>query len=143
MPPITGSFSGTITKHSALSLTDQPNHELSVGEVSGKHQSADPLWDKANITYWGVTDLIDGKGTQRGYFTSVHGDKGRDWGTFEAEVTTAGGIMTIEGNWKFDGGEGDYRGLSGGGKFKTVMKSETELHCNWEGNYELAKAQAG
>jgi hypothetical protein len=143
MSSITGTFSGTITKQSALALADQPNHELSIAEISGMHKSDDPLWNNAKLTYWGVTDLLDGKGSQRGYFTSLHGDDGRDWGTFDAQVTMAGGAMTIEGTWKFAGGDGDYRGLTGGGTFKTVSKSETELECNWEGSYELAKAQTG
>ena len=141
MPSITGSFSGEITKQSALPLTDQPNHEMSIAEVNGTQKSPDPLWDNSKIAYWGVTDLLDGKGSQRGYFNNVHPDGGRDWGTFEGQVTAAGGAMTVEGTYKFDGGDGEYRGLTGGGKFKTVMKSETELECSWEGNYELAKAQ--
>ena len=141
MPSITGSFSGKITKQSAMPLTDQPNHEMNIAEISGTQKSADPLWNNADLTYWGVTDLLDGKGSQRGYFTSVHADEGRDWGTFEGKVTTAGGAITVEGTWKFAGGDGEYRGLTGGGKFKTVTKSETELECSWDGNYELAKAQ--
>jgi hypothetical protein len=137
MPSITGSFSGKITKQSALPLTDQPNHEMSIAEVNGTQNSPDPLWNNSNITYWGATDLLDGKGTQRGYFNNVHPDKGRDWGTFEGQVTA----MTVEGTFKFTGGDGQYRGITGGGRFKTVMKSETELEATWEGNYELAKAQ--
>ena len=137
MPSITGSFSGKITKQSAMPLTDQPKHEMNIAEISGTQKSADPLWNNSKITYWGVTDLLDGKGSQRGYFNNVHGDKGRDWGTFEAQVIGT----TVEGTWKYAGGDGEYRGLTGGGKFKTVMKSETELECSWEGNYELAKAQ--
>jgi hypothetical protein len=124
-----------------MPLTDQPNHEMSIAEVNGTQKSADPLWNNSIITYWGVTDLLDGKGAQRGYYNNVHADKGRDWGTFEAQVTTAGGGMTVEGTWKFTGGDGEYRGITGGGKFKTVMKSETELEATWDGNYELAKAQ--
>ena len=141
MPSITGSFSGKITKQSALPLTDQPNHEMSIAEVSGTQKSADPLWNNSKITYWGVNDLLDGKGSQRGYFNNVHPDKGRDWGTFEGQVTTTGGAMTVKGTFKFAGGDGQYRGITGGGKFKTVMKSETELEASWEGNYKLAKAQ--
>ncbi len=141
MPSITGSFSGRITNHSAMPLADQPNHELSIAEVSGTQKSADPLWNNASITYWGFTDLLDGKGTQRGYYNNVHTDKGRDWGTFEAKVTAVGGAMTVEGTWKFAGGDGEYRGITGGGKFKTVMKSETEVEATWDGIYELAKAQ--
>ncbi len=141
MPSITGSFSGKITKQSAMPLTDQPNHEMSIAEVSGTQKSADPLWNNSSITYWGVTDLLDGKGSQRGYFNNVHPDGGRDWGTFEGQVTTTGGAVTVEGTYKFAGGDGEYRGLTGSGKFKTAMKSETELECSWDGSYELAKAQ--
>jgi hypothetical protein len=143
MPSVTGSFSGKITKQSGLLLTDQPNHELGIAEVSGTQKSADPLWNDAKIAYWGITDLLDGKGTQRGYYNNVHGEGGRDWGTFEGQVTTAGGGMTVEGTWKFAGGDGEYRGVTGGGNFKIVMKSETELEATWDGNYELAKAQTG
>jgi hypothetical protein len=141
MPSITGSFSGKITKQSGMPLTDQPNHEMGIAEVSGTQKSPNPLWNDSKITYWGVTDLLDGKGSQRGYFNNVHPDEGRDVGTFEGQVTTAGGGMTVEGTFKFTGGDGQYRGITGGGKFKTVMKSETELEATWEGNYELARAQ--
>lgn len=141
MPSITGSFSGKITKMSAMSLTDQPKHEMNIAEVSGTQKSGDPLWNNSNITYWGVTDLLDGKGSQRGYFDNVHPDKGRDWGTFEGKATAAGGGMSVEGTYKFTGCDGKYRGLTGGGKFKTATKSETDLECSWDGNYELAKAQ--
>jgi hypothetical protein len=124
-----------------LSLADQPNHGMGIAEVNGTQSSPDPLWNNSNITYWGVTDLLDGKGSQRGYFNNVHTDQGRDFGTFEAQVTVTGGGMTVEGTFKFAGGDGNYRGITGGGKFKTVMKSETELEASWEGNYELVKAQ--
>lgn len=141
MPSITGSFSGKITNQSAMPLADQSNHELSIAEVSGTQKSADPLWDNAKISYWGVTDLLDGKGSQHGYYNNIHADGGRDWGTFEGQVTTAGDAMTVEGTWKFAGGDGEYRGITGGGKFKTALKSETEIDCSWDGSYELARAQ--
>lgn len=143
MPSITGSFSGKITKQSTMPLTDQPNHEMGIAEVSGTQKSPDPLWNNSSITYWGVTELLDGKGSQRGYFNNVHPDGDRDFGTFEGKATAEGGGMTVEGTYKFAGGDGQYRGLTGGGKFKTVMKSETELEATWEGDYELAKAQTG
>jgi hypothetical protein len=34
--------------------------------------------------------------------------------------------MIVEGTFKFAGGDGKYRGITGGGRFKSVMKSETE-----------------
>jgi hypothetical protein len=128
-------------KQSAISLTDQPNHIMNIAEVSGTQKSRDPLWNDANITYWGVTDLLGGKGSQRGYFDNVHTDKGRDWGTFEGKVSSKNGATTVVGTWKYAGGNGKYRGIKGGGKFKVVMKSETDLTCNWSGNYRLSKAR--
>ena len=142
MPSITGTFSGKITKQSAMPLADQHNHEISIAEVSGTQKSADPLWNNSTITYWGVTDLLDGKGSQHGYYNNVHADKGRDWGSFEGKVSAAGGKVTVEGTYKFIGGDGEYRGATGSGKFRTVMKSETDLECSWEGKYTLAKAQS-
>ena len=142
MPSLTGSFTGKITKQTTLSLTDQPNHGLGIGEVTGTQQSPDPLWNNAKITYWGITELLDGKGTQRGYYKNVHGDKGHEWGTFEGKVTTVGSGLTVEGTWKVTGGDGEFRGATGAGKFKTVTKSETELEATFEGNYELARATA-
>jgi len=141
MPNVTGSFSGKITKQHAIPMTDQPNHEMSIAEVSGTQKSPDPLWNNGKLTYWGVTEVLDGKGTQRGYYENVHEKGGRDWGTFEGRVTTSGSV-SVDGTWKITGGDGDFRGASGNGKFKTTMKSETDLECSWEGAYELAKAQA-
>ncbi len=143
MPSITGSFAGRITNQSAMPLADQPGHQMGIAEVSGTQQSPDPLWDGSKITYWGVTDLFGDQGTQRGYYHNLHPDGGREWGTFEGRVSAAGGAMTVEGTWEMAGGDGEYRGVTGGGKFKTAMKSESEIECSWEGDYELAKAQAG
>lgn len=141
MPSNSGTFSGKITKQTTMSLTDQPAHDMNIAEVAGTQKSADALWNNSKITYWGVTDLLDGKGSQRGYFNNIHPDGGRDFGTFEGKATVAGSGMTVEGTYKFTGGDGMYVGMSGSGKFKTTMKSETEIECSWDGTYELAKAQ--
>ena len=142
MPSISGSFSGKITQQFGLPLNDQSNHMIGIAEVSGTQNSPDPLWDNAKITYWGINDLVNGEGSQTGYFTTVHPDGGRDIGTFVGNVSAASGAMTVEGTFKFTGGDGQYRGISGGGTFKTVAKSETEIEATWNGTYELAKAQA-
>lgn len=140
MPSITGAFSGKITTQTGIPLTDKPNHQLGIAEVKGTQQSPDPLWNNSEITYWGITDVLDGKGTQTGYFNNVHPDGGRDFGTFEGKVTATGGTMTVEGNWIMTGGDGKYKGVTGKGTFKTVAKSETEVEATWSGAYELAMA---
>jgi len=139
MPSITGSFSGRITNQSGIPLTDQPNHEIGIAQVQGTQTSADRLWNNADITYWGTNDLVDGQGSQRGYYNNIHADGGRDFGTFEGRVSAGGKI--VEGSFTIVGGDGQYRGITGSGTFKTVMKSETELEANWQGIYELARTQ--
>ena len=143
MPSISGSFSGKITQGFGLPLFDQSDHAIAIVEVNGIQSSPDPLWNDSNITYWGFDDLIDKQGTQTGYYNNVHADGGRDFGTFEGKVSTVGDITTIEGTFTFTGGDGQYRGITGGGNFKTVAKSATEIEATWTGAYELAKAQAG
>ena len=143
MPSISGSFSGKVTQQFGLPLNDQSNHLLAIAEVNGTQRSPDPLWDNSQITYWGSNDLINGEGRQSGYFNNVHPDGGRDFGTFEGKVSTAAGTITVEGTFKFTGGDGQYSGITGGGTFQTVTKLETEVEATWNGAYELAKAQAG
>jgi hypothetical protein len=101
------------------------------------------LWNSSKIASRGFNDLLIGEGSQTGYFIKVHPDGGRDFGTFEGKVSSAGGTMTVEGTFKFTGGDGKYSGITGAGTFKTVAKSETDVEATWNGAYELAKAQAG
>src|ERR1700680_2936549 len=71
MPAITGSFSGNVNVQAALAVSDQSNHELGVAEIHCTQKSSDEKWNKAQMTYWGVTDVVDGKGSQRGNFVNV------------------------------------------------------------------------
>jgi hypothetical protein len=108
MPAVSGSFSGKVKVQTALALSDQSNHELNLAEIGGTQKSSDENWNNAAITYWGTTDVVDGKGTQSGYFTHVHGEGDRDWGTFEGKVATSGAEMTVEGTWQYTGGSGRF-----------------------------------
>ena len=142
MPNMTGSFSGNAAVQTSISLPDLPMHTLNLAEIRGVQKCSDEKWNNASITYWGVTDIIEGKGTQRGYFVNAHGGEDRDWGTFEGKVTVDGGQISVEGNWQFTGGSGKFNNLTGGGTFKTRMTSPTDVEANWQGTYELAGARA-
>lgn len=98
-----------------MSLTDQSDHEMNITEVSDTRKSGDPLWNNSQITC-GLTDLFDCKGSQRGYFNNVHADKGRDWETFAGKATAAGAGLPLKAPTN-SRGKGEYRGLTGGGKF--------------------------
>ncbi|HVP49155.1 MAG TPA: hypothetical protein VMT32_21325 [Bryobacteraceae bacterium] len=145
MATVTGSFTGKVKVQTAIAASDQSNHELNLAEIRGTQKSSDENWNNAAITYWGVTDVVDGQGTQRGYFENVHTSGDRDWGTFEGTVAAKGGQITVEGRYQNNGGTGKFNGLTGNGTFKTTMSSPTDVEASWQGAYELAsaKAQAG
>lgn len=138
MPNISGSFSGNARLQTVLSLRDLPNHELQTAEIAGVQKSDDPDWNDVRITYWGVTDLQSGSGTQRGYYINEHGDGGRDWGTFEGKVTTAGSTVSLEGAFTFSGGSGKFTGITGKGTYRGRMTSATQVEMDWKGAYQLA-----
>jgi hypothetical protein len=142
MPAVSGSFSGNVNVQTALAVSDQSNHELNVAEIGGTQKSTDEKWNNAAITYWGITDMVEGKGSQHGYFVNNHGENGRDWGTFEGRVATNGGELTVEGKWQFTGGSGKFNGLTGDGTFKSKMSSPRDVVCTWQGTFHLASAKA-
>jgi hypothetical protein len=142
MPAFSGSFSGTIRTQTIISVPDQPDHSLSIGEVSGTQSSTDPKWNNSKINYWATTDALRSQGMQRGYFVNDHGSAGLDRGTFEGKVSVVAGQPVVEGKWQYTGGEGSFAGIIGGGTFKTRLTSTTTLEATWEGAYELAGARA-
>ena len=143
MPAISGSFSGKVTVQAAIAPSDQSNHELNLAEIQGTQKSSDENWNNAAITYWGITDIVEGKGNQRGYFINVHSNGDRDWGTFEGKITS-GAEITVEGTFQFSGGNGKFKGLTGEGTFKTRLNGPRDVEATWRGAYELVavKGQA-
>jgi hypothetical protein len=142
MASISGSFSAYVAAETTLFPDDQPNHQLQIAEIRATQKSDDPSWNNARITYYGLTDLIEGNGTQRGYFANEHKDGDRDCGTFEGKVTTAGGQVSLEGTFAFTSGTGKLKGIRGNGSFKGRQVSTTQIEMSWTGSYEVA-ATAG
>ena len=138
MTEFSGSFTGRVRILNIVSLSDIPDHELQTVEIAGPQSSTDEKWNAARVTYWGLSDLVAGNGTQRGYYVNERADGSRDWGTFEGKVAAARGETTIEGTWQFSDGTSQFAGLKGGGMFKTRLTSPMEVECTWQGRYELA-----
>jgi len=136
-PNVSGSFVGRVNSQAMVALKDVPNHELGLVEISGQQTSSDPLWNGATVSYWGLADLMSGSGTQKGYFINQRANGDTDNGTFDGKITTAGNVVTIGGAFKNTGGTGALTGLSGGGTYKGVMTSPTQVETTWEGAYKL------
>jgi len=140
MPALSASFSGSIHTQTVISVDDEPNHSLGVAEVRGTQSSSDPKWNNCPIRYWGTTDMQGAQGVQRGYFLNDHGAAGQDRGTFEGNVSIAGGDVIVEGKWQYTGGEGEFAGITGSGTFKTRLTPPTTVEVKWQGEYTLVKA---
>ena len=54
-----------------MTVGDHTNHEMLLAQVRGPQKSIDPLWHDATISYFAVLDLVEGKGTQRGYLSTL------------------------------------------------------------------------
>ncbi len=142
MAAISGKFVGKARVQTTVGLLDRPNHEFNLAEISGRQKSPDPEWDRADLTYWGTADLVDGSGPQRGYFVNVHASGDRDWGTFEGKIVPGAGQVTLEGKWSFHGGTGKLNGLSGSGSYKGRMLPPADIEIEWQGEYQIASAKA-
>lgn len=138
MPNMSGSFSGRTRVQSAISLSDTPGHQLQVAEIIGSQRSNDENWNNAGLVYWGVLDLVEGNGTQRGYYVNQRPNGDRDCGTFEGKVTTVQGQTTLEGTWQAVTGTGKFQGVQAQGTYKGRMTSPSEVEMTWDGRYELA-----
>jgi hypothetical protein len=142
MTELSGSFSGTARVQTAVSLSDIAGHQIQISEITGSQRSTDQNWDHAELKYWGVADLVNGTGTQKGYYVNERADGDRDCGTFEGRITTAQGQTTLEGTWQTVTGTGKFTGVKAGGTYRGRITSPTDLEMTWEGRYELAASKA-
>jgi hypothetical protein len=139
MTAVSGSFTGNVTAQTAMTIPDQPNHLLMTGQVAGRQNSADSNWNGAGLTYYGVTDVVGGSGTQRGYFINHHTDGDTDYGSFEGRVTSSGTDFLVEGTWQYTGGTGKFSGVSGKGTFNSRSNAAGMVEGSWQGAYEVAR----
>ena len=142
MPEMSGSFTGQTRVETTIRLSDVPGHELRIAEITGSQRSIDEHWNNARLVYWGVLDLVDGSGTQRGDYVNERANGERECGTFEGKVTTAQGQTTLEGTWEAISGTGKFKGMKAKGTYKGRMTSLSEVEMSWEGHYELAASKA-
>jgi len=138
MPNFTGNLKGTNTTQTVVSCTDTPGHHLILRAGTAHQTCSDPQFNNTRHSSWSTSDMIHGKGHERGYFLNEHANGDREGGEYEAKVSTSSnGQMTMEGTWKYTHGTGQYSGISGNGKFKGHIVSPTEVEVSFEGSYQL------
>jgi hypothetical protein len=143
MPKLAGSFSARVNWQTIIPQKDMSGHEVHIMEIGGLQKSPDPLWNNARVSYWGISDMVEGNGTQHGYFINDHTDGSTDRGSFEARVAKTGSHITLEGTFRITAGTGKLTGITGNGTFQSRMVSTTEIETTWEGAYEVAEVKRG
>jgi hypothetical protein len=137
MTEITGTCSSKLQSQTSVRIQGQPDHQVGLTVMVGKHKSPDPAWDGSTMTYVGSSDMVGGNGLQTGYFYNVHPNGDVSHGTFEAKVSTSGTSMTVAGKWHLIGGAGTLAKVAGGGDFSAEMTSPTDSEMKWSGAYSL------
>ena len=134
MPQFSGSCSPKTESQTTIAAPG--NHQIGMSVVTGLQQSPDASWNGATQTTWGISDTVEGNGTIRGYFSTVHTNGDIDYGTTEGTVTMSGTEVAWTGTWRFTGGTGKLAKITGNGVFKG-KQSPTDSEEEWSGSYSL------
>jgi len=98
MTEFSGTCSSKLQSQTMANVPSSSDHQMGLTVMLGQHRSAEQKWNGARMTYVGSTDVVDGKGEQRGHFYNVHTNGDTSFGTFDAKVSTgADATMTVEG----------------------------------------------
>ena len=113
----------------ALPVGDVPNHEVVQEANSADIKYSNPEFKTKDEWAYIQSDLIDGSGTQSGYFYDTHEDGSHTYGTFKGTVkanSKADGSWEAiwEGTYEYRGGSGKYKNLKGSGKYKGKASSQ-------------------
>lgn len=137
MPNFTGQLKGTSTAQTIVSCNDTPGHQLMLRAGTALRTCSDPLFNNTIQSSYSSADIINGNGSERGYFVNEHANGDREGGSWESKITTKNDKVSFEGTWKYTHGTGHFAGISGNGKFKGHMTSPSDSEVSFEGSYQL------
>jgi hypothetical protein len=137
MPNFTGQLKGTSSVQTIASLNDTAGHQLMLRAGTAHQTCSDPHFNNTRHSSWSTADIVNGNGTERGYFTNEHANGDRESGSWEGKVSTKNNQISFEGSWKYTNGTGQFSGITGNGKFQGHMTSPTESEVSFEGSYQL------
>jgi hypothetical protein len=79
--------------------------------------------EHSRVTYWGVSDLAAGNGSQWGHYVNEHTDRGLENGRFEGKVTTNERGSRTDGTRRATDGTGIYASVKAEGTFAVELIS--------------------
>jgi hypothetical protein len=105
------------------------NHELIQEANIADIKVSNPDWKIKEEWVYVQSDVINGNGTQSGYFHDTHEDGSHSYGAFKGTIKTTskadGSWEAVwEGTYQYLGGSGKFKNLKGGGKYKGKASSQ-------------------
>ena len=115
-----------------LPVGDVPNHEVVQEANSADMKYSNPEFKTKDEWAFVHSDLIDGSGTQTGYYYDTHEDGSHTYGTFKGTIKTTskadGSWEAIwEGTYEYRGGSGKFKNLKGSGKYKGKASTQDPI----------------
>jgi hypothetical protein len=113
----------------SVTVNDAPSHEVTQeGGVADIKYSNNDFKIKDEWVYV-QSDLIDGAGTQIGYYIDTHLDGSHSYGYFKGTIKNTskpdGSWESVwEGTYEYRGGSGKFKNLKGSGKYKGKASSQ-------------------
>jgi hypothetical protein len=116
-----------------LPVGDVPNHEIVIEASAGDIKFSPNLDFKIKEEWVYIqSDLIDGSGTQSGYYYDTHEDGSHTYGTFKGTIKTT---SKADGSWEaiwectyeYRGGSGKYKNIKGSGKCKGKASTQDPI----------------
>ena len=138
---ITSKYTGVFTKMEQMKLDDIEGHTMTSYEAKGAGSASN-----GDLTFLnqGMSDLVKGNGTHRGYWKATDKDGHSQWAKWQGKVSTtmspAGRpIVKFGGTWSFTKGTGKWENVQGGGTYKGMFIGPGIFSNETEGEYFIKK----
>ena len=130
-----------LLSESKVSSSGEPQHDISVIVREDTDRSPAPDFDNAKVHHVSTSDCVAGNCTDKGYRTYNLRTGDRTFAVYEGTIKIVPASngppdVSFAGKWWFIGGQGKFRGITGGGTYKGEL-TPTGVAYSWEGEYEV------
>ncbi len=121
-----------------VDVSDHPGHSISIMQMKctwTKPMEVAGVQDKDG-TDSGMADLHAGAGTSHGYYVDNMANGDKAYVHWQGKESKDGS----EGKWTYTGGTGKFKGLKGGGTYKSKRAQDGSSTVDVDGEYSLPKS---
>jgi len=132
---------GIALVHQTVAIDDGGHHSISLDQRECSFENSTELSGSRIVKYisTGVDDVQFDKSTDHGYAVGETASGDKYFLRYQGTATLDDGIpLHLEGTWRFTGGTGKLRGLTGQGTYSARPTTNGGMVFKLEGNYQVA-----